>query len=177
MRYLRLYEAFESEKLSKVVSYIGDKSSRDQFISQLKSISEILDFPMSDLSDDFIQYLRYQRAINLDVEKGTDQILIKFWFTSDGKYLCTTLTDGVERKENVGEKKINPNDYVVDEEVSLDDQLNVGIVSAVAFSNVKTVTSPVSLANSDYNYMMAGPVAVSGIGTITVSAGVTFTIV
>jgi len=63
------------------------------------------------------------------------------------------------------------------EEVSLDDQLNVGIVSAVAFSNVKTVTSPVSLANSDYNYMMAGPVAVSGIGTITVSAGVTFTIV
>ena len=29
------------------------------------------------------------------------------------------------------------------QEVSLDDELNVGIVSAVAFSNVKTIYSPV----------------------------------
>jgi hypothetical protein len=63
------------------------------------------------------------------------------------------------------------------QEVSLNDELNVGIVSAVAFSNIKLVTSPVSLANSNYNYMMVGPVAVSGIGTINVSAGVTFTVI
>jgi hypothetical protein len=63
------------------------------------------------------------------------------------------------------------------QEVSLDDELNVGIVSAVAFSNVKTIYNPVSLANTGYNYMMVGPIAVSGVGTVTVASGVTYTVV
>ena len=63
------------------------------------------------------------------------------------------------------------------QEVSIDDELNVGIVSAVAFSNVKTIYSPVSLANTGYNYMMVGPIAVSGVGTVTVGSGVTYTVV
>jgi len=63
------------------------------------------------------------------------------------------------------------------EEVSLDDEINVGIVSAVAFSNVKTIYNPVSLANTGYNYMMVGPIAVSGVGTVTVGSGVTYTVV
>jgi|TARA_X000001036_G_scaffold216417_1_gene202563 hypothetical protein len=62
------------------------------------------------------------------------------------------------------------------QEVSVDDQINVGIVSAVAFSNVQTVVSPVSLANTSYNYAMFGPIAVSGVGTISVATGVTYAV-
>jgi hypothetical protein len=63
------------------------------------------------------------------------------------------------------------------QEVSVDDEINVGIVSAVAFSNVKTITDPISLGNAGYNYMMVGPVAISGVGTVTVGSGVTYTVV
>ncbi len=55
--------------------------------------------------------------------------------------------------------------------------LDVGIVTATAYSNLKTVTSTVSLANSHFNYMMAGPVTVGTGGTISVAIGVSFVIV
>ncbi len=70
----------------------------------------------------------------------------------------------------------NPNSGQISE-VSLNDEVSVGIVSAVAISNLKTVTSPVSLANSSYNYMMVGPVSIGVAGTITVGAGVSYVVV
>ena len=63
------------------------------------------------------------------------------------------------------------------QEVSISDEINVGVVTAVAFSNLKTISSPISLANSSYNYMMVGPIAISGVGTVTVGAGVSYVIV
>jgi hypothetical protein len=63
------------------------------------------------------------------------------------------------------------------QEVSSTDEVNVGILTAVAVSNLKTVTAAVSLANSSFNYMMVGPVQVGGAGTITVGAGVSYVVV
>ena len=63
------------------------------------------------------------------------------------------------------------------QEVSLTDEVSVGILTATVFSNLKTISSPISLANSSFNYLMAGPVSLSGIGTISVGAGVSFVIV
>lgn len=62
------------------------------------------------------------------------------------------------------------------QEVSLADETSVGILTAIAISNSKTVTSTVSLANSAFNYAMIGPVAVGVGATIIVGAGVTFVI-
>ena len=63
------------------------------------------------------------------------------------------------------------------QETALTDETSVGILTAVVFSNLKVVSSPISFANSSFNYLMAGPVSLSGIGTITVGAGVSFVIV
>jgi hypothetical protein len=63
------------------------------------------------------------------------------------------------------------------QEVSLTDEVSVGILTATVFSNLKTISSPLGLANSAYNYMMAGPVSVTGIGTVIVGAGVSFVVV
>jgi hypothetical protein len=63
------------------------------------------------------------------------------------------------------------------QETALGDETSVGILTAVVFSNLRTVSSPISLANSSFNYLMAGPVSLSGIGTITVGSGVSFVIV
>lgn len=63
------------------------------------------------------------------------------------------------------------------QETGLTDETSVGILTAVVFSNLKVVSSPLGLANSSFNYLMAGPVSLSGVGTITVGAGVSFVIV
>ena len=63
------------------------------------------------------------------------------------------------------------------QETALTDETSVGILTAVVFSNLKVVSSPLSLANSSFNYLMAGPVSVTGIGTIIVGAGVSFVVV
>ena len=63
------------------------------------------------------------------------------------------------------------------QESSLTDEVSVGILTAVVFSNLKVVSSPLGLANSSFNYLMVGPVSLSGVGTITVGAGVSFVIV
>ncbi len=63
------------------------------------------------------------------------------------------------------------------QETALTDEISVGILTAAVFSNLKVVNTQLNLLNSSYNYLMAGPVSVTGIGTITVGAGVSFVVV
>jgi hypothetical protein len=51
LKYLKLFEAFESTKLSKTLGFI-DKRSREDFLYQLTNISRNLDFPMSEFSEE-----------------------------------------------------------------------------------------------------------------------------
>jgi len=63
------------------------------------------------------------------------------------------------------------------QEVAATDEISVGIITAIVFSNLKTINSPVSLANSSHNYMMVGPISITGIGTVVVGSGVSYVIV
>lgn len=63
------------------------------------------------------------------------------------------------------------------QEVSLSDEVSVGIMTATVYSTAKTINSAVSLTNSNYNYMMVGPVTVGVAGTIIVGTGCTYVIV
>ena len=56
-------------------------------------------------------------------------------------------------------------------------QLNTGIMSATAYSNKDTVSSSLTLDNTDYNYMQVGPIAVSVGATIAVGAGVSYVVI
>jgi len=64
LKYLKLFEAFESEKLTKTLAYV-DKKSREELLNKLKVICQKLDFPFSQLNDSYFQYLPYQKALNL----------------------------------------------------------------------------------------------------------------
>ncbi len=74
MKYLKpFFEKFESSKLSGVVNYIS-KSSRSKFLDDLKKICGVLDYPISELSDDKFEYLRFRDAYNLqDPVKQTEE--------------------------------------------------------------------------------------------------------
>lgn len=66
------FEKFESQKLSGVINYIS-KAHRKRFLDDLKEICGVLDYPISNLSDDKFEYLRFRDAYNLqDPEKRDD---------------------------------------------------------------------------------------------------------
>jgi len=65
LKYIKLFEAFESIKLTKTLGFIN-KVSKDTFISQLKTIASKLDFPVSKYSDDYFQYLPFKKALDLN---------------------------------------------------------------------------------------------------------------
>ena len=68
LRYIKLFEAFESKFLAKTLSAIEDK---DAFILMLKLICNRIDFPVSKLNDDYFEYLPFNKALRRinDVEK------------------------------------------------------------------------------------------------------------
>jgi len=66
----KLFEAFDSKKLSKILGYIKDQDSKDKFFKLLVEITDSLDFPMSNLSDDYFQYLPYKKALSLTVDRS-----------------------------------------------------------------------------------------------------------
>lgn len=65
LTYIKLFEAFESIKLSKTLNFI-DKDSKSKFLSILKSIANGMDLPYSKYSDDYFQYLPFNRALQLN---------------------------------------------------------------------------------------------------------------
>jgi len=64
MKYLSVFEKFESEKLSKVLGYIS-KSDKNLFLNELRSICKCEDIEMSKLSDDMFTYLPYRSGIKV----------------------------------------------------------------------------------------------------------------
>lgn len=63
LKYIKLFEAFESTKLSKTLGFIKDKNL---FIDHLKNIANRIDLPYSKYSDDYFQYLPFKRALELN---------------------------------------------------------------------------------------------------------------
>jgi hypothetical protein len=65
LKYLRLFEAFESIKLSKTLKFVNN-SSRESFLTVLKAIANSIDFPISKFSDEYFEYLPFKKALDLN---------------------------------------------------------------------------------------------------------------
>lgn len=62
LKFIKLFEAFESQRLGKTLNYIT-KASKNTFLSYLKRVCDSLDFPYSEISDDYIEYLPFNAAL------------------------------------------------------------------------------------------------------------------
>jgi hypothetical protein len=69
MKYLKLFEAFDSKIMSKTLKYLS-KDSKDRFFNMMKSYCEKYDFPFSKLNDDFFEYLPYSAALKKYISVG-----------------------------------------------------------------------------------------------------------
>lgn len=127
MKYLKLFEAFNSNKLSKVLSYI-DKYDKPNFVYHLKVICNDFDFPISELNDSFFKYLPYKKALYTKYEgenNDTDVKIIKFWFTKDGSYLTTSYDDGATSDQTFSP---NPDNYEIGDVVKGSELKNEDLV-------------------------------------------------
>jgi len=167
LKYIQIFEAFESKILSKTLGYI-ETNDRNTFMDRLKRLCKSIDFPLSKMSDEYFEYLPFKSAISRAAMTGDEPCeatsksefpdyavagenctngkikrqwgsrtrdvvcpvcggsgvkpkrsevkLVKFWFTSEGKYVATTLVDGITRTSRAtGGSKFSTNlsDYTI----------------------------------------------------------------
>ena len=99
MKYLMLFEAFEANALSKMMTFLAkktDSNSKEKFRDKLKTLITQLDIPIDKIKDSDIKYLNRVQALKLKGEKDSDSIYcLKFWFSMDEGYLGFTGTSNV----------------------------------------------------------------------------------
>jgi len=110
MKHLLIFEKFKSLGISNTIKFIKSKSkiSTDYFISDLRDLLEIYDFPINEFTDDDINYMSAIKAKSI---KTDDDIInpfgvyaIKFWFSLN-EYLGYTGTG------NIGNSTTNFSEY------------------------------------------------------------------
>jgi hypothetical protein len=62
LKYIQIFEAFESKILSKTLGYI-ETSDRTTFMDRLKKLCKSIDFPLSKMSDEYFEYLPFKSAL------------------------------------------------------------------------------------------------------------------
>lgn len=100
MKYLKLYEGFESDRISAILSFLNKKIKSDnptrEFLKVLKKLADKFDFPLSTLSDKEIQYLPVNKALGAGKDEEAMNpsgiYSIKYWFSLEKGYLCNTAT-------------------------------------------------------------------------------------
>ena len=99
MKHLMLFEAFESNALSKMMKFLGkkvDTNSKERFKDKLKRLITQFNIPIDKISDKDVKYLNRNQALklrNVDrVENDKGIYCLKFWFSIDEGYLGFTGT-------------------------------------------------------------------------------------
>ena len=97
MRYLKLFEAFEAQALSKVIKFLTKKvgkNSSNTFKNKLKNIMDIYDIPLDKIKESNVKYLSKKQAIKIDSTEDVDNrfgiYCIKFWFSLENGYIGYT---------------------------------------------------------------------------------------
>ena len=72
LKYIKFFEAFESDKLSKTFGFLN-KESQERFLIRLKRYLNKIDFPYSEISDEFIEYLPFNAALKKSA-MATDEV-------------------------------------------------------------------------------------------------------
>lgn len=100
MKYIKLFEGFESDILTRTISFLKGKKDLSKekiqiFLNDIKKLS-LYDLPISKISDSDIKYLKTSSAIKI---RNTNEAVnsygiycIKYWFSLENGYLGFTGT-------------------------------------------------------------------------------------
>jgi hypothetical protein len=95
MKYLKLYEAFDSTILSSLFRYVKSNipEGYNRFKYNFNKFCNLNDIEFSKINDDNIKYLKSSKAIEYGLDKEYDSriSLIKYWFSLSDGYICSTI--------------------------------------------------------------------------------------
>lgn len=99
MKYIKLYEAFESQVITNTIKFLTKKvgqSSTDSFFNDIKRLMTQYDVPISRIKEDDLEYTRVSKAIKVksdtSVDNNWDVYCIKYWFSVEQGFLGKTCT-------------------------------------------------------------------------------------
>jgi hypothetical protein len=76
LKYIKFFEKFESNKLSKTLGFINSES-KSELITEIKKICDNIDFPYSNISDEYFEYLSFTKALNKSDDIGDEPCIGK----------------------------------------------------------------------------------------------------
>lgn len=167
MKYIKLYEAFESDTISRVISFLQKKVGKDssmKFLYELKKMVSNLDVPIGNIKDSDIKYTGTKRALNISAPDGyeMDIFCLKFFFSLDGEYngVLGSGKNNVKfnksllktEKREFNRDKINNSDYdIITDEIGL----TTGRLERVKdYSSLKTGDVLVGLLGGSRYYLV-----------------------
>jgi hypothetical protein len=95
MKYIKFFEAFESNTISKVFKFVKSKIGKsNSFKSSLFRILKHYDIPIDKIKDSNVDYLNRVKALNIkndsDVSNEFEIYCLKFWFSIEEGYIGYT---------------------------------------------------------------------------------------
>ena len=95
LKYLMVYEAFQSNAISKILKHIGGKiksSDSQRFLNALKEIvMDVYGFQIDKISDSDVKYMSAKQAKKIttqgEISNPYGIYALKFWFSVESGYL------------------------------------------------------------------------------------------
>lgn len=160
MKYIKLYEAFESSTISSIIRFLKSKFYGNKyklFIDSLKSmLLNVYDIQLSKIKDDNIGYLRSSKAMSIKKPDGYEIsnkfgiYCLKFFFTIEDGYI------GVIASGNKRERYVDDNlNFEIDDEIYhyIVNELGIktGIMKLPDFDKMKDGDEYIGLFDSYYS--------------------------
>ena len=109
LKYLMIYEAFQSDAISKILKHIGGKiksSGSKRFLNALKEIvMDVYGFQIDKISDSDVKYMSAKQAKKIttqgEISNPHGVYALKFWFSVDDGYLGFTGVGDEKMKSSV----------------------------------------------------------------------------
>jgi hypothetical protein len=76
LKYIQIFEAFESKILGKTLAYIKEPNDKSKFFDQIKRLCKNIDYPLSKMSDDYFEYF-FSFIKKIIINKNMRKIIFK----------------------------------------------------------------------------------------------------
>ncbi len=180
MKYIKLFESFESGIITNTIKFLSSKLSKSEvkdFTIAFNKLMTRFDIPLSSISDDDIEYTRTKNAIDIKSDDNVDNIYgiycIKYWFSMEKGFLGQTGTGNLKTLytkiyKDYGNKNKN---FTEEQLLFINDVLKLKkgkLISVLDYNNLKTGDDVVLVINDDSRDICKGKIFIDKVGNIFV---------
>jgi hypothetical protein len=100
MKYIKIYEAFESRVISNTIKFLSKKiGETETFYNDIRKLMNQYDINISKIKEEHLEYLRTSKAIEVKSDEFDNDLniyCIKYWFSIEKGFLGRTATGSLK---------------------------------------------------------------------------------